>query len=244
MPEKKVKKLIEEQYFYHVFQPIYKLDSKELFGYEALFRTELFDNPELAFRAAKQTDMLFSLEFNSLQKAIVTFAKASPKHKEGKLFLNVFPSTLADESFSNFLSKLLLDNKIDKNQIVLEINEAEVIHDTISLKSSILELKQQGYAIAIDDVGKGAASLVAIIELDPDIIKMDCYFSKDLSLSEPKQEMIKSVLTYCNNTEIALILEGIEESQDYELAKQLEVPNAQGYYLGKPSALSEIDFTL
>ncbi|MGJ9458485.1 EAL domain-containing protein [Oceanobacillus sp. CF4.6] len=108
------------------------------------------------------------------------------------------------------------------------------------MKSNISLLKKRGFQIAIDDVGKGSASLKSIIELEPDYLKMDNYFAFDLSVSEQKQEMIKSFMTYCENTNTKFILEGIEKTEDLAVAKDLGVLYGQGFLLGKPTSLKNM----
>ncbi len=92
----------------------------------------------------------------------------------------------------------------------------------------------------MDDVGKGVASLQAIVELKPDYVKMDRYFAKHLAQSSRKQEMVRSIVTYCLNTDTKFVLEGIEIPEDLEMAKKIGVSIVQGFLLARPEPLSVI----
>lgn len=227
--------LIEKEQFYHHFQPLYHLNGRKRIGYEVLFRTNLYNNPETVFQSAQTANKLYDLETKSISNAISTYSK-SRKIKEN-LFINVFPTTISNPLFSSFMNKVVSKNNIESKEIIFEINESEGIFDIPSFSDGLESLKKEGFMFAIDDVGKGAASLRAIIELKPNYVKMDKYFSINLAISQQKQEMIKSVLTYCENTQTEFILEGIEKETDLKTAQKLGVPNGQGFLLGKPAPL-------
>lgn len=73
-----------------------------------------------------------------------------------------------------------------------------------------------------------------MIELKPDIIKLDRYLAKNLSHSKAKLRVVEMFVHYCQD-DILLILEGIENQYDLEMAKQLGVRAGQGFLLGKPA---------
>lgn len=228
--------LIENEKFEHHFQPLFNLNSKTKIGYEALFRSKLFKSPELAFNEAKKENRLYDLDIKSIKKAVATSHKLE-ETSPTKLFLNVFPSNLIKREFLNFLDEL--KSCIPKQlQVVLEINEAEMIFDFNLMKKRIQALKERGFLFALDDVGKGSSTLLSLIELNPDYIKMDKYFSNKLSKSVHKQQLIKSFINYCEGTKSELILEGIDEKEDMETAVKLGVSYGQGYFLGKPAPVS------
>ncbi|GAE94568.1 EAL domain/GGDEF domain protein [Gracilibacillus boraciitolerans JCM 21714] len=237
----KINDLIDNEKFEHHFQALYDLESLNPIGYEALLRTKLFKNPEILFDKASRTNRFFDLEMRSVSKALHSYdsiLKSSSNNK--KLLLNVFPSNLAHVEFSELLNKALLETKITPNQIIIEINESEVNQNVDSIRDSVYELQNEGYYIAIDDVGKGASSLQAIIELQPDYVKMDRYFAKHLASSNRKQEMVRSIVTYCLNTDTKFVLEGIEIPEDLDMAKKIGVSIVQGFLLARPQPLDVI----
>lgn len=101
-------------------------------------------------------------------------------------------------------------------------------------------LKDKGYAIALDDYGKGESSLRIVKQLHPDFVKLDRYYAVKLSASNKKQKEIQMFLKLCQQENMKLILEGIEEPTDLAMAKVLGVHLGQGHLLGKPLRISEI----
>ncbi len=231
---------IREEEFYHYFQPIYSLGSFERLGYEVLLRSNVYANPEIAFLEAKKAKKLYELDSRSIHKALCTYHSAGQSKNGETLFLNVFPSTILHNNFPIFLKRIITENYLTSQQIVLEISESEVIDDFCIFKSRILELKKLGFLIAIDDIGRGYANFQSIIELDPDYLKLDRYLAKDLHLSKQKQNLITFLHSYCERENKHLILEGLEDDNELSVAKTLGIPYGQGYLLGKPASLSNV----
>ncbi|WP_051331006.1 EAL domain-containing protein [Aneurinibacillus terranovensis] len=226
--------IIRKKMFQHVFQPLYVMKNWKVFGYEALLRCRFFENPELLFRLAMEKNRLYDLDICSIHHALT-----SVDTRDIRLFLNVYPSTMVHPTFPDFLGKL---NSVcfSNRNIVFEINEAEKVSDMGLLRKAVHFLKDKGYAIALDDYGKGESSLQTVIELEPDFVKLDRYYAVKLSASKNKQNEIQMLLKLCQEKHMKLILEGIEEPTDLAMAKVLGVHLGQGYLLGEPLPINGI----
>lgn len=231
--------LIMNQSFYNVFQPICKTTNWDTSAYESLFRPNELLDIEYIFQEARQQNKLFDLDILSIRNSVMEF---KPYFALGiQLFVNIFPSTMLHHLFPEFFTKLLKDFPEIKNKLVFELSEVkeeELIWNLPLMTERIQLLREYGLCIALDDVGKGATSLQKVIEIQPDYLKLDQYFSIDLYKSEEKQEIVSLLVQFCSNKR-GLILEGIEKPEDLAIAKILGVPYLQGYLLGKPERLSE-----
>lgn len=232
------KKIIEDEMFFHHFQPILDINTNAVIGYEGLFRTPIMSNLDSLFLTAKKEGWLYELDSLSIQKAVTTYQKAGFTKEEGKLFINIFPSTLLNPKFPAFLRNNIKDELTINQEVILEIVEHETITDYELLNKNIDQLREYGFSIAIDDLGNGFGDFKKIIELEPDYIKLDRFFSHNLNDSKKKQEIIKHILKYCERFNIRLILEGLETTGEIKTAKTLGVLLGQGYELGKPYVLS------
>ncbi|RYM05906.1 EAL domain-containing protein [Sporolactobacillus sp. THM7-7] len=229
--------LLNEEGFFHYFQPIKHLGSQETVGYEALFRSRLFANPEDAFIYAKKNKQLYELDSRSIRKAASTYRKAGILSEERKLFLNVYPSTVLNAHFPSLISNIM-DRILSASQsLVLEIVENEAIEDFKKFKKVIRELRQNGVRIAIDDFSKGIDDINRTIEIDTDYIKLDRYFSRELSQSRKKQAYIRLLVQFCSEFQITLIMEGLETPEEIEMAREMGIHYAQGFGLGRPGPL-------
>lgn len=230
---------LKKEKFFHYYQPVVNLQTMEIEGYEALFRSKAFLNPERAFRLAIRKKKLFEFDMRSLRKALLTFVKDGPARKGKKLFINVYPSTILHPSFAPFILQLIDFCSIPSEQIVLEIVEHEMIADFIKLAAALKMLRKMGIKIAVDDFGKGIDNINRTIEIDSDYIKLDRYFSIGLCKSKKKQAYVEFLVHYCNRFNVKLIFEGLEAKKDIECARALGVSYAQSFAYGKPQPISQ-----
>lgn len=228
--------MMEESELFHHFQPIYHLKNGEIFGFEGLLRANKF-TPEELFNDAINKGRLYEFDTWCIHKAIETYQKAGLTKKDGSLFINVFPSTLLNKDFFSFINNIMKKNLLKNQAIIFEINEKEPISDFQTIKKVLNSLKEVGIHFAIDDFGIGEGGFKRIIELQPSFLKMDKYFSINLSQSLQKQEIIKEMVMYCEKFGIHLIVEGIDHEHDINTLKKLGVHFGQGYKLGKPKNL-------
>ena len=211
------------------------MDSWNKVGYEILFRSDRYHSPEQAFQLAEQENVLYELETASIHKAIQQFRMTYTSYSPYQLFINVYPTTIMNPMFPDFLT--CISDLYDAKNIVFEIIESEQIVDMESFKETILAIRELRFGIAIDDLGKGTSEFKKIIELKPDVIKLDMYFAKNINKSSEKQFIIKSIKEYCKEFNIKLTLEGLEYPVEVATAKLLEIDYGQGYLLGRPQLL-------
>lgn len=236
-----IAELFKKKEYYHAFQPICQLPEKSRIGYEVLLRSKAGIHPEALFSIAKENKMLPELDIHSLQHALSTFFHSSNEHKNELLFVNIFPSTIIEDTFPSFMEKIARSFLPFLSRIVLEINESIMEGESWNepiFTQRIAELKKMGFLIALDDVGDGANIFSKIEDLSPDYIKIDRFFSQELSSSLEKQKTVKLFVDFCKNAP-QLILEGVEEEEDFACASLLGVAIGQGYLFGKPGNLQD-----
>ena len=226
-----IAELIETASFSHASQQLYRTEGLSEVGAEYLFRVD-DRSPETIFQLAKEENRLFELDTLSIYKAVYSYF--SYQELRGFAFINIYPSTIMHAGFLSFIRNLLEDFPSAPQHVILEIIESEQASNLPLFKERIDYLRQCGFQIAIDDVGKGWSSLSLIIELEPEFIKLDRYFSIDLASSLKKQKMIRLLLAYFADSNTSVVLEGIETTADLQTARSLGVPFCQGYLLAMP----------
>jgi EAL domain-containing protein (putative c-di-GMP-specific phosphodiesterase class I) len=231
-----IHKLIDSEDFFHYTQGLFCTDTLKKIGDEALIRSKI-GNPELIIRETNAVSRLYELETKSIFKLLKTHFSKEVVIKE-RLFINVYPSTILNGQFMDFINEILCYFPNVNNKVVFEILESEKVENIPLLRERIIALKALGFLFAIDDVGRGWSSLNMIIELEPHYIKLDHYFSINLSKSPLKQEMIKTLLHYAEKFNIQVVIEGIENEVDFATAKLLGIPICQGFLLEKPKPMA------
>lgn len=218
------------------FQPIYDLKNGQVYGHEALSRgpknSTLF-SPDPLFALAQQEGKLHKLELLCREKALSKFAKLS---LEGRLFLNVSASLLASPDHQSGMTLAILNELgLDQKDIVIELSEQHPYDHNGLPRSSVDHYREMGFQVAIDDLGVGYSGLQLWSELQPDIVKIDKHFIKNVDKDDIKREFVRSILTIAQSLNCLLIAEGIETQQELDQLIEIGVTFGQGYFLGRPT---------
>ena len=231
----RLNEILKSEAIVPAYQPIVSLRDGHVYGYEALSRisNEAYEmNVENLFRTADESNRSWELETLCREKALecATLLGAGKK-----LFLNVNPNIIYDEAFHEGFTKSRLDKYgLCFNDIVFEITERIAIIDNDLFLESIDHYRKQHFRVAIDDVGAGYSGLNVIANVCPDLIKLDMHLIRDIDKDEVKQHLLKALIDFCMNTGIESIAEGVETEMELKTLINLNVDNAQGYFLSRP----------
>ena len=157
---------------------------------------------------------------------------------EEDISINIGFSDVSNLGFNEFMDKEI--NKLSKTQrekIVFEILESDYISDYAILDEFIFKYRKKGIRIAIDDFGTGFSNFSHILKVKPDYIKIDGSLIKDINSDEKSYEMVKSIAQFSKSLGITVIAEFIHSKEVYEIVKDLEIDEFQGFYLGEPKVL-------
>lgn len=220
------------------FQPIIDMHTNAIYGYETLARGVNADAslmyPDVLFEKSKRNDYNFKLDRLCRESALKT---AATKKVHQKVFINFIPTSIYDPEFClNSTVKWAKQLEFDPSQIVFEVVETELVKDQNHLKKILEYYRSKGFKIALDDVGEGYSSLNMIIELRPDIIKIDRNIISGIDQNELKQSVYKALFNLAKENGITVLAEGIETAYELEMIKSIGVDLAQGYYFAKPAS--------
>jgi EAL domain-containing protein (putative c-di-GMP-specific phosphodiesterase class I) len=221
-----------------VYEPIVEVETRTVFGYEALSRgpegTELHSPLELFSRATEE-DLLFQLDCLCRERAL---EGARDLPGGAKLFLNVRPTTIHDPNFrAEKLEKTLASCKLRPSDVVFEISEQESIGNFEIFREVRDYYRKLGFQIALDDTGAGYASLESVMELSPDYIKMDRAFVAGIDKDPSRQELLRAIQALAQRIGARMIGEGLDTLEELETLGELGIAYGQGWLFGKPTPL-------
>ncbi len=231
-----LRKIIDGGLVVPFFQPIYLLKPFRLFGVEVLSRPNtqtMLANPELLFKAALQFGCYCDLEIVVWKKALAMLADPL---REGKIFLNCNPYLLEGPVFLKIQS-IFDEHHIARKNVVLEITERSAISDFKIFYESLRRYRELGFQVAVDDVGGGYASLESIVEIKPNVVKIDGHIVSNLKKDAFKRSIIKFLVSFCQERHVLSVAEGIETKEDLDAVIDLGVDAGQGYYFYRPTPL-------
>lgn len=218
-----------------VYQPIIHLESGTVYGYEALSRISrpgIIDNVEELFSKAGEYGLASALEILCRKKAL---ARIREMAIPGKIFLNVTPALFQASDHERGVTAALLDDlQIARSRIVFELTERTIIEDYDLFMRGVAHYREQGYSIAIDDLGSGYAGLQILARLEPEYVKLSRFLIANIDYSSTKQALVECLASFCSKIGAQVIAEGIERPEELAYLHSIGVHLGQGYLLGKP----------
>jgi EAL domain-containing protein (putative c-di-GMP-specific phosphodiesterase class I)/ActR/RegA family two-component response regulator len=212
------------------FQPILRVSSRELYGYEALLRSKepSLPHPGAVLDAAERLGRLQELGRTIRERAVAAFEASPP---DWCLFLNLHPGDLLDPELYE-----LFDGKAEVAQrCVLEVTERASLDRIPDARERVASLRRAGCRIAIDDLGAGYAGLSSFVQLEPDLVKLDMSLVRDADKSAVKRRLIRSLTSVCQDMGMLVVAEGIETAEERDVVIDLGCELLQGYRIGRPS---------
>ena len=93
--------------------------------------------------------------------------------------------------------------------------------------------------LAVDDAGGGYASFAHILNLSPELIKLDTTLTHDIHVDRQRQALARALIAYAEEMEVSVVAEGIETTAELAELHGLGVHLGQGFHLGRPRPLDE-----
>jgi EAL domain-containing protein (putative c-di-GMP-specific phosphodiesterase class I) len=129
-------------------------------------------------------------------------------------------------------------SRLPAEQMVLELLESAVITNPTAAQATLADLRQNGVKVALDDFGTGLSNLDRVLEINPDIIKLDRRFVANLGETGRPEAVLKLMVEMTRDLDIRLIAEGLETAADTEIVRSLGINHGQGYHLGRPKPVA------
>jgi EAL domain-containing protein (putative c-di-GMP-specific phosphodiesterase class I) len=215
-----------------VFQPIVELHTRKVIGFEALARFPPPDGSPLRwFADAEAAGLRGQLE---LSAASVALSQLGRLPEDAFLALNFSPRVLAE------LGRVDLDalsERIPLARLVLELTEEAPVADYAQLDDALDLIRSRGARLAIDDAGAGYASMMHIVRLHPEFIKLDIAFVRGIDRDPSRRALAAALTELAARTGARVIAEGIETPAELAALIEIGVNLGQGYLLGRPAAL-------
>lgn len=212
------------------FQPIVSAKEGSIFGFEALLRSRepSLPHPGAVLEAGERLGRLYEIGRTTRERAF----QEIPEDSSFTLFLNLHPLDLSDEALIESVAR----RPELAPRLVLEVTERAALTDIADAKARLAELRALGCRIAIDDLGAGYSGLSSLVELEPDIVKLDMVMVRNLHQSRLKQRLVRSLVEICHELEIGVVAEGVEVEEERQALVESGCDFLQGYLLGKPRA--------
>ena len=231
--------------FTMAFQPIVDIELQRIDAYEALARGP---NGESAATVLGQLtpDTLYAFD----QASRVLAIEMAARHRlDRRLNINFQPNAVYSPAACIQLT-LRAARRVGfpLHLLTFEIVEGEFIAEPSHLRSIIAEYQRQGFLVALDDFATGYSGLARLVELRPDIIKIDRTLVQNCDQDRNRRAIVSGIIGIAADIGIKLVVEGVETRDEMATLRDAGARYMQGYYFARPAfegfaADAEIDFS-
>ncbi|MDO4805086.1 MAG: GGDEF and EAL domain-containing protein [Lachnospiraceae bacterium] len=240
----RIDEAIEGGYIKVFYQPVIRISTKEICGYEALVR---WIDPEIGM--IMPGDFVDTLEQYHLIHLIDQYM-VRQVCKDYRDFLNRgMPLVPVSINISRLdfelcdICAIIEETRaaydVPRNMLDIEITESALNDNVGHIHSECDRMKELGYHIWLDDFGSGYSSLNTIADYSFDVLKLDMVFLRSFDRNPKTGPLMSVIVDGVRGMGFSPLCEGVETEEQYEFLKKIGCEYAQGYYFGKPMPMEE-----
>jgi diguanylate cyclase (GGDEF)-like protein/PAS domain S-box-containing protein len=233
------------------YQPIARLTTGELAGFEALLRWPHpqwgMMRPDQFIALAEETGQIIPLGSWVLARAAADIARwrqdprQETQDRKPYVSVNVSARQFSASGFVDGVRQALDTSGLEPGALMLELTESVLLRRDERLQADLKELKTVGVKLAIDDFGTGYSSLSYLRELPVDVVKMDKSFVEGIADSTQRLALAEGIVRIARTLQLEVIAEGIESEVQRQMLTTMGCQSGQGYLLAMPMTASEAE---
>nr|WP_173023451.1 MULTISPECIES: EAL domain-containing protein [unclassified Pseudoflavonifractor] len=227
--------LIDGRMVRYAVQPVVSARDGAVYGYEFLMRPTLKQLSSLQdlFLLAKAQSKLLQLEELTWFEAMDAFARLTRSGAlggEARAFINSIGNQYLTSDDEKRLERKYGDLL---SRLVIEITENEETSAELTERKKAAAAAW-GAQIALDDFGTGFNSERILVDIAPDIVKVDISIVREINLNPNRQALLRNLIGYARERGIMVLAEGVETREELETLIAMGVDYLQGFYLARP----------
>lgn len=244
--ENKLKEAVFNKNFCLYFQPQYETGTKRLRGVEALVRWKDEDNkmisPSVFIPIAEKNGAIIPIGKWVIEESLRRYVEWKRKYAYPLIMsINISSIQYQRKDFVARLLETLQKYEVEPGEIELEITESVLIEDFAEVKEKLLQLREYGIRISLDDFGTGFSSLSYLNGLPIDTLKIDKSFVDKVCTDESTRIITEMIVSMVDKLGYETVAEGVETEEQFCYMKQIGCDIIQGFLLGKPMPADEIE---
>ncbi|WP_152083745.1 EAL domain-containing protein [Enterobacter oligotrophicus] len=243
-PVKTLSAAIHQLQIVPVYQPFFDSQSGKMAGIEVLARWKHprygCVSPDIFIPLAEEHNLIAPLTHHLIQQVIADLQHRCHLLPDGLyICLNLSPHNCLDLRFKTDSVELLHRLSASHVRLVIEITERHPLHFTPQLSEWFATLRNSGIAIALDDFGTGYSNLSYIHALEPEFIKIDKLFIRQIDGSGDTR-LVDSLIELAKKMHLRIIAEGVETQAQADYLRLKKCDFLQGYYFCRPVEIAEL----
>ncbi len=239
--ERDLRKGIAGNEFELYYQPVIKLETQTISGFEALLRWHHPERglvmPDAFIPLAEEVGLIVPLGEWVLREACREAAKWP---YEIYVAVNLSPAQFKNRNIEQVVFSALAQSRLSPKRLELEITETVLLDDEKSALATLHKLRQFGVSIAMDDFGTGYSSLGYLRSFPFDKIKIDRSFISDILTRKDCLAIVRAVSGLGTSLGMSITAEGVETADQLERLKTAGCTEVQGYLFSPPIPAIEV----
>ncbi|MBR1675591.1 MAG: EAL domain-containing protein [Eubacterium sp.] len=234
-----VKEALARRKFIPYFQPQYDVVTSKMWSAEILARWIESDGsvivPGYFIPELEMTGDILELDWYMLNEACIFLSQLD---KQGipkfPISVNFSWQHINEQNTTGRLNEVVDSFNIPHQLIILEVAESSILEAPDDVKVMLEEIRNEGFRIAIDDFGNGSYSLDLIMDINPDVLKIDRSFFLNGLGDEKDRIVLEGIFDFANKLKLNTVAEGIETEDQLNFLRKNGCKVVQGYIYDKP----------
>jgi len=158
--------------------------------------------------------------------------------------VNLSARQFREQDLVDTVRQALARNQIDGKLLQVEITETIVMENMDASIRQLMQLREMGIRVSLDDFGTGHSSMSYLKHFPLDEVKIDRAFVQDISNQAKDVAIVKAIIALGHTLELSVTGEGVETAEQLAHLRGLGCDNAQGYLLGRPMPAAQATLVL
>lgn len=239
--ETDLRRAVESEQFYLVYQPIIDLGTDQIVGFESLIRWRHpergFLSPAVFIPLAEEMGLIVPMgrwvlreSCRQMRRFIDRCGDKAPKY----ISVNLSGRQFYQSDLVECVESAVRDAGLDPSQLRLELTESVLMDKTESTADILFRLKTMGINISVDDFGTGYSSLSYLQRFPVHTLKVDKSFTDTLTAQTEHAPMVQAIVGLAHGLGMEVVAEGVEKAEQVAALKRLGCEFGQGYFFAKP----------
>jgi diguanylate cyclase (GGDEF)-like protein/PAS domain S-box-containing protein len=236
--ESALRRLVSAREFELRYQPIFRLASGQVIGFEALLRWRRSDGTLESFRellpVAENTGLSISLNRETMDTAcrqLEAWDRAIPGNKVG-LNINLTERQFYHEELVDQLQKAAAGSGVNTSRLTVEVPEPVLNRNADRSLAIVQRIVDSGARVALDNFGSSLAPLNHLLRLPIALVKLDTKLTASATGRGGQVALLESLIHVCRATGMEVLAQGIETREQAQALHHLGVELGQGFLLG------------
>jgi diguanylate cyclase (GGDEF)-like protein/PAS domain S-box-containing protein len=246
--ETDLRNAVHKNQFQNHYQPIVRLDTTALAGFEALIR---WSHPEMGvvypgafIPTAEETGLIIPITRLTIEQAcrdLKQWQALLGSRLDLTVNVNISSRHFLQPSLFDDVKEVLSTCELPPHHLKLEITETALMEDSEETVRLAQRLKDFGIRLVIDDFGTGYSSLSYLQRLPIDTLKVDrSFISKIHEKPGSNRNIVEAIISLAHKLDMTVVAEGIETPEQYAILIDMGCEFGQGYLFSRPILTSDV----